>query len=89
MPTRLIMDILVECDLYINLDKIVFVSDRGADLVAALSGYSRYFCIAHMLNNIVAHASVPIEDLIAQISKVVKYGTQFESIEKLDIVRLN
>lgn len=70
---RLVIEILSDYDLYVDLDKIVFVSDRGPDLKAALIGYKRYYCMAHMLNNIVAHASVPIENLISEVSKVVKY----------------
>lgn len=56
------------------MDKIVFLSDRGPDIKAALSGYKRNFCLAHMLNNTVAHASDPfIEDITKKVSKVVKY----------------
>lgn len=71
---RLAMDVLFEYDIYVHTDKIVFLSDRGPDIKAALSGYKRNYCLAHMLNNTVAHASEPIiDDMTRKVSKVVKY----------------
>lgn len=71
---HMVMGILADYDLYEHIDNIVFVTDRGPDIKAALAGYNRHFCFSHMLNNIVKHASEPdIDKLTSSISKIVKY----------------
>lgn len=71
---HMVMGILADYDLYEHIDNIVFVTDRGPDIKAALAGYNRHFCFSHMLNNIVKHASKPaIDKLTSSISKIIKY----------------
>lgn len=71
---QMVLSVLVEYDLYVDIDKIVFLSDRGPDIKAALGCYNRNFCFSHLLNNTVQHASEPaINKLTTNVSKVVKY----------------
>lgn len=71
---QIIISVLMEYDLYVDVDKIVFLSDRGPDIKAALQGYNRHFCLSHLLNNTVQHASEPaIEIITKNVSKIIKY----------------
>lgn len=70
---QMIIDIIMDYDLYDDIDKIEFVTDRGPDIKAALQGYKRHFCLSHLLNNIVKHASESITQTTTSVSKVVKY----------------
>lgn len=71
---QMILSILIEYDLYVDIDKIVFLSDRGPDIKAALQGYTRHFCLSHLINNTVQHASEPaIDSVLKDVSQIVKY----------------
>lgn len=69
-----VINVMLEYDLYSSLDKIVFVSDRGPDIKAALHGHERNFCLSHLLNNTVQNACDGIIDRItSNVSRIVKY----------------
>ena len=61
--------------------KIVFVTDRGANMVAALRGFNRLNCSAHILNSVLSHAlstavieQVPeAAQLLTDVKKLVSY----------------
>lgn len=61
--------------------KIVFVTDRGANMVASLRGFTRLNCSAHVLNSVLSHALSPtvmseVPDagqLISDAKKLVSY----------------
>lgn len=67
------MVVIHEYELQSYIDSIIFVTDRGTNMKAALSDYTRYNCINHITNNVIAHAIEPIKDLISKVSRVVKY----------------
>lgn len=60
----------------INIDKYVFfVSDRGANVNAALSGFEHIHCIAHIMNNIVETMCTKpqrVKDIISEVSGFVR-----------------
>lgn len=68
-----IMLVLFEYDMVQNIDQIIFVTDRGANVQAALYGYARNNCLNHMCNNIVEHASKDIDVLTRKVAKLVRY----------------
>lgn len=70
---RATMRIIHEYDLESHIDSIVFITDRGTNMISTLRDYTRFNCINHMCNNIIAHAIDPIKDLISKVSRVVKY----------------
>lgn len=47
-----INELLSEFDLMVVKDEIIFITDRGGNLVNALEGYSRHNCINHFINNV-------------------------------------
>lgn len=71
---RDVIDIVSQYDLFDDIDEIAFLSDRGPDIKAALDGYRRNFCLAHLMNNLVQHASSPtIDTLTKNVSRIVRY----------------
>ncbi|KAL2091651.1 hypothetical protein ACEWY4_013914 [Coilia grayii] len=62
-------------------DRVVFVTDRGANIVAALRGYNRLNCNAHILNVTLSSAFAPavlaetteLSELLSNAKKLVKY----------------
>ena len=62
-------------------DRVVFVTDRGANMVAALRGYTRLSCNAHILNVVLASAFAPtvlektpeLSELLTNSKKLVTY----------------
>lgn len=65
-----IVAMLHEFDLQDNADKIVFISDRGKNIVNSCDGYSRQSCIDHFVNNIVCEMSKEIETIRVNVIKV-------------------
>lgn len=61
--------------------RVVFVTDRGANIVAALRGYTRLNCNAHILNVTLSSAFAPgvlagtteLSELLTNAKKLVKY----------------
>ncbi|ROL03914.1 Transposable element Hobo transposase [Anabarilius grahami] len=61
--------------------KLVFVTDRGANMVAALRGFTRLNCSAHILNTILSHAfssavmdkTPEVGNLLKDVKKLVTY----------------
>ncbi|RXN27448.1 N-acetylneuraminate lyase [Labeo rohita] len=61
--------------------RVVFVTDRGANIVAALRGYTRLNCNAHILNITLSSAFAPdvlaesteLSELLTSAKKLVKY----------------
>ena len=59
----------------------MFVTDRGANIIAALRGYTRLNCNAHILNVILSSAFAPavlaktpeLSELLTSAKKLVKY----------------
>lgn len=70
---RATMKVIKEYELESHIDSIVFITDRGTNMISAYSDYTRYNCINHMCNNIVAHAIEPVNSLISKVARVVKY----------------
>lgn len=56
-------------------DRLVFVSDRGTNIVAALKFYERINCIEHILNNIVAAICKvsSVSSIVSSASKLVSH----------------
>lgn len=52
-------EVLHEFDLYDNSHQIVFVTDRGKNMVNSLDGYDRHSCLDHFINNIVERVCEP------------------------------
>ncbi|GAB0089483.1 zinc finger BED domain-containing protein 1-like [Sergentomyia squamirostris] len=65
--------------------KIVFVTDRGTNIVSALKEYQRINCFAHLLHNVVQHAFLDDEakKIVANCQKLVKYFKKAQLQEKL------
>uniref|UniRef100_A0A1B0DG64 Uncharacterized protein n=1 Tax=Phlebotomus papatasi TaxID=29031 RepID=A0A1B0DG64_PHLPP len=58
------------------IDNLIFVTDRGTNIVNALKGYKRLNCFAHLLNNTVQHAlnqTDGAKHLVEQCRKLVRY----------------
>ena len=61
--------------------RVVFVTDRGANIVAALRAYTRLNCNAHILNVVLSSAFAPavldktpaLSELLSTAKKLVKY----------------
>lgn len=68
-------------DTSLLVGRVVFVTDRGANVVAALRGYTRLNCNAHILNVILSSAFAPdvlaktpeLSELLTSAKKLVKY----------------
>lgn len=58
-------------------DSIVFVSDRGSNIVKALNDYYSINCAAHLLNNLVGemYTAKTMERFIKIVSHLVRYFT--------------
>lgn len=65
--------ILHEFDLYDHSHQIVFVTDRGKNIVNSLDGYDRNSCMDHFINNIVEHVCEEVGSLKSNVSRIVKY----------------
>lgn len=65
-----IFAVLNEFDLQSNTDQIVFISDRGKNIVNACDGYTRHSCIDHFINNLVCEMVNEIEALRIDVIKV-------------------
>lgn len=57
------------------IEKVTFVSDRGGNIVSALSDCKWINCYAHFVNNIVHYMCKPdtIKDIISQAASLVRY----------------
>lgn len=76
-----IMSMLMAYD--IDIENVIFVTDRGGEIVAALKDFAyRLNCGAHLLKNIVDHMfkeisiGNPIRDLLANCRRLVKFVKQ-------------
>lgn len=59
-----------------NIEKcVIFVSDRGSNVNAALEGYTHIHCIAHIINNIVESMCKPqcVKEVISEVCGFVRY----------------
>lgn len=65
--------ILHEFDLYDSSHQIVFITDRGKNMVNSLDGYERNSCVDHFINNIVEHMCGAIATLKTNVARIVKY----------------
>lgn len=71
-----INEILVEYDLLQFKDDLVFVTDRGGNLVNSLDGYDRRNCLNHFINNVAKEAitrSEKVEDIKNRVVRVIKF----------------
>lgn len=66
-------EILRSFDLLSLLNKLVFVSDRGTNILKALEPYENINCFAHMMNNAVNQMMKAIQDRLTAIIALVKY----------------
>lgn len=71
--SELIRQVLCEYDLFEDRDSVVFISDRGANIVKSLEDFLRLSCIAHFFNNIVCKACDEITTLKTNVVRIVKY----------------
>lgn len=71
-----ILRILREYSLFEHRFNIIFVTDRGGNVVLALNSFKRLNCFGHLINNIVK-ASLEVEnritDILPPLKKLVKY----------------
>lgn len=67
-----IFAVLNEFDLQDETEQIVFISDRGKNIVNACDGYARHSCIDHFINNLVCEMVKKIETMRVDIIKVKK-----------------
>lgn len=65
-----LLGVLNEFDLQDDYKNMVFITDRGKNIVNACDGYSRHSCIDHFINNIVCDTVKEIEALRVHIVKV-------------------
>lgn len=68
-----VVDILMDYDIYQNMDDITFVTDRGANIVNSVDGHQHHSCLNHYINNIVKAASAPISELKHDVNRIIKY----------------
>lgn len=74
-----------------NFCKLIFVTDQGANLIAALQDHERYNCVIHCINLVLKHAFdrnefpdlEPLHNLIANASTIVKYMKKSGKIDDL------
>lgn len=66
-----IFEVLHEFNLQDDTDSIVFISDRGKNIVNACDGYSRNSCIDHFVNNVVCEMVKEIENTRINVAKVL------------------
>lgn len=60
-------------DLYQFRKKFVFVSDRGTNMVSALTRFQNIHCYAHMINNAVQKMLEVVDDEVSPVKALVKY----------------
>lgn len=68
--------ILSEYDLFDVKDDIVFLSDRGGNLVNSLDGYKRQNCLNHLINNLVQNSiekTLTVKNMKFCVNRIVKY----------------
>lgn len=72
---QIITEKLNEFDLIEHIEKLVFVSDRGSNIRAALKDYTRINCFPHFCHNIVKYGCTveSIKTLIKKCAALVKY----------------
>lgn len=72
---EIITDKFIEFDLLEHQEKLVFISDRGSNIRAALKHYTRLNCFPHFCNNIAKYGCQveSIKVLIGKCSALVKY----------------
>lgn len=71
-----INEILAEFDLMDDKDDIIFITDRGGNLVNALEGYNRRSCLNHFINNMVKKAissSKVVSKMKTSLTRLIKY----------------
>lgn len=66
------VSILNEFDIQDDVDRIVYVSDRGKNIVNSCDGYARNSCLDHFINNIVCKMVKEIESIRVRVTKVNK-----------------
>lgn len=57
-------------------EKVIIVTDRGSNMVAAFRNVNHIFCVNHLINNSIEKAIdgiTQISDLCHKISKLIKY----------------
>lgn len=64
-----IFAVLNEFDLAENTGQIVFITDRGKNIVRACDGYARHSCLDHFINNVVCEMVKEIDAIRVAISK--------------------
>lgn len=69
---RKIDEYLEEFELLRNIDKIVFVTDRGTNMITSLRSNNRIHCFAHLINNTVEKMLKDIPSVKA-VSAIVGY----------------
>lgn len=61
---------LHEFDLQDQTEKIVFISDRGKNIVNSCDGYARNSCLDHFVNNVVCETVKEIDAIRVNVIKV-------------------
>lgn len=67
-----IVSMLHEFDIQDEVENIVFVSDRGKNVVNSCDGYARNSCFDHFINNVVHETVKDIESIRVNVIKVTK-----------------
>lgn len=68
-----LIEYLRSYNLHTLTSKLVFVSDRGSNMVKALEPYESINCFAHMMNNVVNKMLTEVEKTVTAVKSLVKY----------------
>lgn len=66
-----LIKILRSFDLFSAVNNIVFVTDRGPNIVAALRQYKRLSCSAHILNTVLEHTTRDANDEDSDVQRLI------------------
>lgn len=68
-----LMEYLASFDLETEVDNIVFVSDRGSNMIKAVEPYMSSHCFAHMMHNTVVKMFSVVPGIVDDVKSLVKY----------------
>lgn len=68
-------EVLVEYDLLQHKGELIFMTDRGLNVINSLDGFSRFSCLIHFINNVTKAVCTyqPVSELQTRVTRLVKY----------------
>lgn len=74
-------------DYGINMENVTFVTDRGANMIAALCNFDRLSCAAHIINNALNNAAKPTKspifsELVNNCKKLVRFFKKSTNLQQ-------